>query len=234
MEILNKKTLKNYIYNLLSNIVNVIFPLITYPYVLRIFNVEDIGIVNFANSIVTYFAIIAGFGLPIYGIKIIAQNKGDSLQLRKSLTELMTIKLIITSIMSILYIIIITVVGAFRNNFLIYFLLGIQLFSGIISCDWFYQGMEKFKYLTKRLLLVKILNLLLTFLLIKSGTNIIIYALITSLSVMATYLIDFLNLRKYVKLYIKTINIKQHIKPLSYLLISAFATASFKRHEFSS
>ena len=88
----NEKSLgKNAILNGLKSVLSVVFPLITYPYVLRVLQVENIGKVDFSNSIVNYFILLAGLGINTYAIREGAAYKNERRKLESFSSEIFTI-----------------------------------------------------------------------------------------------------------------------------------------------
>ena len=85
---------KNFLYNATLNVVNVLFPIITIPYVSRILGVEQIGVFSFVVTIVSYFSLFAALGMPLYGTREIAKVMGDNLKLNKLFNELFSINVI--------------------------------------------------------------------------------------------------------------------------------------------
>ena len=84
----NKSLLKNTIYNALYNGLNIIFPLITIPYLSRVLLADGLGIVNYSRNIVSWFLVFASLGIPRYGIREVARNRTNKDSLNKVFTEL--------------------------------------------------------------------------------------------------------------------------------------------------
>ena len=99
-----EKSIKiNFIFNALLNISKVIFPLITAPYISRVLSPSGIGIFNFTASYAAYFALIAALGIPTYGIREISKRRTDFNAQNQFLSEMITVSLISTFILTILY-----------------------------------------------------------------------------------------------------------------------------------
>ena len=64
---MNMKVLKNYAYNLSYQLLVIILPIVTTPYVTRVFSSNDLGTYGYFNSIVTYFLLLATLGVANYG-----------------------------------------------------------------------------------------------------------------------------------------------------------------------
>ena len=135
----NPSVLKNYLYNTLLTVANLIFPILTFPYVNRIFGPIMIGKINFANSVINYLLIISGVGIPLYGVRAIAQVKKDKEKLNKAFSELLLITTIFTVICSFIYLVLINVADKFYEDRTIFYILGITLFTNMFAMDWLYK-----------------------------------------------------------------------------------------------
>ena len=100
-----EKSLKiNFLMNAVLTCSNFIFPLITFPYVSRILLADGNGKINFANSVVSYFMLIASLGLPYYGVRACAIVRDDKKKLSRTVTELFVINMA-TTICSLLFLV---------------------------------------------------------------------------------------------------------------------------------
>ena len=97
------ETQKNVFYNVVLAISQVLFPLITFPYLARVLGPSHIGLLNFADSYARYFILVAAFGIPIYGVREIAKLQQNKEGLAKLLVEIFSINLIITLLLSIVF-----------------------------------------------------------------------------------------------------------------------------------
>ena len=154
----NRSLLKNTIYNALYNGLNIIFPLITIPYLSRILLSDGLGLVNYSRSIVSWFLIFASLGIPRYGVREIAKIKDNRDKLDKTFTELFLYNLLSTCICVAVYMLVISEVSLFSNHYLLYMVTGIQLFLNILNVDYLYQGLEEYVYITKRSFVVKAIS----------------------------------------------------------------------------
>ena len=119
---------KNFLYNATLNVVNVLFPIITIPYVSRILGVEQIGVFSFVVTIVSYFSLFAALGMPLYGTREIAKVMGDNLKLNKLFNELFSINVISSIFFTVVFCISINVIPIFIENRTYLFISGISLY----------------------------------------------------------------------------------------------------------
>lgn len=214
---------KNSLYNVLYRLLNIIFPFITSVYVARVLMADGIGKVAAAQNIVSYFTIFASMGIPTYGIKLIAQFKVKSKESSKAFSELFVINFILSVVCSFAYYILIFTVPYFEGKHLLYSVTGFSLILNIINVDWFYQGIQEYRYIAIRSLIIKIAALGALVLLVKKPQDYVIYALITSAALVGNYLFNIFKLPQYIKLNLKNIKLAEHLKPIFSLFIACLA-----------
>lgn len=222
--------LKNQIFNFSMQILNIIFPLIAIPYTTRLFGPNILGEVNFANSIVQYFMIVAIAGIPVYATREIAKNRDDSNALRKTFKEITILQAIFTGISLIAYLIFIFSVRSLRSNIYIYLFLGIQILSNAFNYVWFIQGIEKYRYAAMATFLSKFINVLLIFTLLKKREDYYIYAFIIGVTTFINVFINMItslnllkNFKGTTKVEINTDNLKIHVYSILVFFLSDVA-----------
>jgi len=223
-----KKSLTvNSIFNIIYKVVATIYPLIAVTYVSHILQASKMGIVAYAQNIATGFALIAALGIPTYGTKEIAKvayNKNDRSKLFK---ELFIINFLSTTLLMILYIFLVFSVVKFHSNLILYLVTGLQIVFNYINVDWFYQGMEEYKYISIRSTVVKIISLILLPILVKKESDYIFYALIYSMAIGCNYIFNIFNLRKFITKKTAKLCIRKHIKPILILLVASLAFEAY-------
>jgi O-antigen/teichoic acid export membrane protein len=103
------ETRKNVFYNVLLAISQVLFPLITFPYLARTLGPEHVGVLNFAESFAKYFVLLAALGIPIYGVREVAKVASDRVQLTKTASEIFIINSLGTLLLSVIFLVFIFV-----------------------------------------------------------------------------------------------------------------------------
>lgn len=183
----------NFIYSSLLTVSSFLFPMLTYPYVSRVLGVTNIGVCNFVDSIINYFILFSSMGINVVGIREIAKAKGDTLRVSKVFSSLWILEAGMTAIMLFL-LLIATVFISQLNEYASLMMIGAcKLIANLFLIEWFYRGIEEFKYITYRSLIVKVLYVVCIFILFISHLIIlcIILFLFCSLSLMQ-YLIFFI------------------------------------------
>ena len=163
------KVIKNHLYNLSYQILTIILPIITVPYVTRIFTSEALGNYIFYNSIVSYFSLFAMLGIGVYGTKQIAAASDVS----STFWNIYAIQLI-ASILSI-FVYIIVVFSIPQMSGVIPLIVGITLFANMMDISWLFSGKEDFKKITIRNIVVRLIGVISIFTFVKSSDDLYLY-----------------------------------------------------------
>lgn len=217
-----KKTVKrNYIYNLIYQIVAIILPFITTPYVSRVLGVTNVGIYGYTLSISAYFILFGSLGTALYGQREIAYEQNNKQKYSQTFIEIIILRIITMSISLLLFYLLFCKTGEYNNYFKILIL---ELIATTLDISWFFQGLEEFKKTVTRNLIVKIISVILIFVFVKTKKDLNIYFLIYTMSILIgnlslwLYLPDFLTIKN-----IKKINLKKHFKSTIVLFIPQIA-----------
>jgi PST family polysaccharide transporter len=171
----NSKEARNLFDNFLSlsvlQLVGYIFPLITLPYLARVLGVEKFGILAFASAVIAYFKIFVDFGFNYTAVRDIAQQKEDNKAVSKIFSTVMTIRFLFSLVSLIILLILIFTIPLFRRNTLILLLTFIYIPCQSLFPDWFFQAMEKMKFITVLNVLSKLLFTVLVFIIIKTSED---------------------------------------------------------------
>ena len=211
-------------YNIISQIVTLIVPLIIAPYISRVFFAKTLGEYTYAVSIVTYFTLIAGLGLNNYGVQRTTLYRDSKLELSKFFSEMILIRFIATGVSLVFFLIFIFVE---KNNSTYYFILLLNIINVFFDITWFYQGLEDFKKIALRSVLVKIFLCIFTFLFVKDNSDIYLYAIIVSLTTLIPNVLLWPGIHKHVNFSLKNISLKTHIKYILGFFIPSIAVTIY-------
>ena len=219
---MKKSIKKNYLYNLFYQLLIMVLPFITTPYVSRVLGANNIGIYSYTYSIVSFFILFGSLGISLYGQREIAFVQDDKKKYSKIFWEVLLLKTITLSISMIVYWI--TFVYG-NNDYRIYYkILTLELIANIIDISWFFQGLEDFKKTVIRNTIVKILSIIAIFIFVKTKNDLIKYFVIYMLSTLLGNASLWFYLPKYiVKVKIRELNIFKHLKPTIMLFIPQIA-----------
>jgi O-antigen/teichoic acid export membrane protein len=206
---------KNVISNVILTSSNVLFPLITFPYVTHILSNESYGRISFTDAFTSYFLTFATIGIPFYGVREIAKVKDDPEKYSKLVVELVGLQFCLAVFFSIVFLIMQNQLHSLQGNFSLVKIACIIIISTSFSIEWFFQGVENFGYITSRSIFTKALNVGSIFLFVKNPNDFNIYYLISALTIFVNATWNFTYfLKRYYKPFTAPLSIKPHIRPL--------------------
>lgn len=219
---------KNFAYNILLAISQILFPLVTFPYVTRVLGPESLGTVNFVDSYAGYFILIASLGIPVYGVREIAKAKTKE-QHSQIFSEIFSIHFILTIFSVLIYFISIIFYPKLGSTINLLIWGGIMIFSCIFIGEWYFQGLGKFKFIAIRTMLIRLLSVIFLYYFVKNKEDTLNYFLIIVFSVLVNAAVNFFHIKKEIniKLIFDLKKIKHHFKPLFYIFFSRAAVTLF-------
>lgn len=219
---------KNFTYNLILTVSGYVFTFITFPYVSRVLGVENIGAVNFVDSIINYFILLSMMGVSIIGIREIAVYKNQKEELENTFRDIFFTNGVITIICIILLLFIMFTIPKFNSYKLLLTIGIIKLFFNFTLVEWFFTGIENFKFVTIRSIIIKFLYVISVLTLVKRKEDIYLYYGLTSGMVVINAIMNWSYLLKIINLKIKGINIKKYTKSIftvgAYMILTSFYT----------
>lgn len=207
----------NYILNLINTGTQMLFPLITFPYACRVIEPEGIGQVNFFSSIIGYISLFTCLGIPMYAVREIARDMNDVVKMNRTAIEILLLHALLSLAGYLIVAVLCLTVPQIKVDIPLFLILSLTIFFTAIGCEWFYQGIEDFKYITIRGLIVKVVSVALLFMFVKTKDDLIYYGAYTVVGILGGNIFNFFRLRKYIhkeNLIFSKLNISRHIKPV--------------------
>ena len=213
---------KNYIYNLFYQILVLLLPLITTPYISRVLGAENIGIYSYTISISAYFILFGSLGIALYGQRQIAYEQKDKKKYSLTFWEIVLLRIITMSISLIVFYFTFAIGN---NDYNIYYkILMLEIIGNCLDISWFFQGMEEFKKTVIRNTIIKLISIISIFILVKTEADLPIYFGIYVLSILIGNISLYLYLPKFLsKIQIKELKIFRHLKPTLGLFVPQIA-----------
>ncbi|HFD2051430.1 flippase [Clostridium perfringens] len=225
---MDKKIAKNYLYNLTYQLLTVITPIITTPYISRVLGAEAIGENGFTLSIVQYFILIGTLGIPFYASREVAYNRDDKKKLSKTFFEIFILQFVLTITLYTFMIFMFFNLEVFYKYREILVIQSLYMLSSAIDISWLLTGTENFKKTAKRNIMVKLLSVIAIFIFVKSKSDLWKYAMIGSFSTLIGQLTLWRNIFQIISFkYIKNLKITKHIKPCILLFIPQIAVSIY-------
>lgn len=219
---------KNFIYNLLLTISNVLFPVFTFPYASRILGPEGIGKVHFVSNFVQYFVLIAALGIPIYGIREVAKLKHQPKELKTLFTTLLLLNLFTSLILFVVYTAIVYLVPSLYADREFYTVAVFMLVLSFCNIDWFFSGLERFKFIAMRSLFVKFVFLIILYIIVKNEADDINYLWVIVGSAILNNIWNIISARRYFDFNAFKLNdLKKHLRPLFYIFSTVLAASVY-------
>ena len=167
--------MKNYLYNLMYQILIILLPLVTASYLARVLGAAGNGIYIYTYTIANYFVLFGSLGISMYGQREIAYLQNDKTKMKKTFIELVTFRFITIFIASIIYYFFFMKNGEYAVYYRILFF---ELLAGAFDISWFFQGMEDFKKTVLRNIIVRLVSVALIFIFVKEPSDLNKYLII--------------------------------------------------------
>ena len=171
---------KNIFYSIVLVLANYVFPFLTYPYVSRVLGVTNIGACNFVDSVINYFALFSMLGVDSLGVREIAKCRGDKDSINKVFSNIFTVNLSLTALLLGILAILTYTVPQFQAHQDLMFLGMFKLLFNCLLVEWVYKGLEDFKLISLRSIIIKLLYVVSVFAFVKKREDVWIYYLLST------------------------------------------------------
>jgi len=216
---------KNYFYNTAYQILAILIPLITTPYISRVLGAGGVGEYSYAYSVAGYFVMFILLGLNVYGNRTVATNRDDKELRTKTYWSIYFLQLFIATIVFFLYFAYIV----YKKFDTMAVILAIYVVSGAFDINWFFNGMEKFKLTVIRNSVIKILNTIAIFIFVRKSSDVYVYAVVMTLGIIVSNIAIWPYLKKEVGFYLPSFKeIFVHLKPNLVLFLPVVAISLYK------
>lgn len=219
---MKKSIAKNYLYNLAYQILVILLPLITTPYISRILGANNIGIYSYTLSITTFFILFGSLGVALYGQREIAYHQNNKEKYSRLFWEIIILRFTTMFISFIIYYF--DFINSSNEYNIYYKILILEIISNVIDISWFFQGLEEFKKIVLRNTFIKIISLILIFVLVKTSNDLPVYFWIYTASLFFGNISLWFYLPKYLdRIKLRELRVFRHLKPTVMLFIPQVA-----------
>ncbi|WP_294155366.1 flippase [uncultured Clostridium sp.] len=218
---------KNFIYNVLYQLLILIIPLITTPYIARVVGADGVGVQSYTYSIVNYFVLFAMLGVNNYGNRSIAALRDNENELNRTFWSIYSLQAVLSIIMLCSYLL--YVILFVNENKIISYIQIIYIFSALLDINWLFWGMENFKVTVTRNAIIKIISAFSIFIFVKNKNDLYMYSLILALGAMLSQIILWVFAKQYVHFVkIRLKDVLKHFKPAFILFVPVIAVSLYK------
>jgi O-antigen/teichoic acid export membrane protein len=220
---------KNIGYNSLLTLSNYIIPIIVFPYVSRILGVKNFGVFSFIDSILNYYVLFSMLGITTLGIREISKSKFNFQERNNVFSNLFVLNLISTTIVLVLFFASIFFIPKFFLYRNLLYIGSAKILFNLFLIEWFYIGINNFKYITIRTIIIRVLFIISIFLFVNDQNDYDIYLVLTVLTVVLNASLNWLFSKKLVIFKFTKFNLKPYVKPFfqlgAYSLLTSMYTS---------
>ncbi|MBO5509368.1 MAG: flippase [Lachnospiraceae bacterium] len=217
----------NFIFSVLKTMMGVVFPLITFPYATRVLGPGCLGKIDYAYANVSYFVLIASFGVSSYAIREGSKYRDDREKISKFASEMLCINTVAVLVAYALFVgfMFIPKMSAYRDLMLLF---SVTICLTPLGVEWVYNIFEEYRYITVRAFLFQIIAVVILYTCVRDRNDYMIYAGTIILSSVGSNIVNILRLKHYVDF--KPVFNKamlKHIKPMAYLFVMIIASSIY-------
>lgn len=226
---MKKKTLAlNAVLNGFRSVLNLLFPIITFPYVSRVLSMNGMGIYSFSMNYINYFTLIAGLGVATYAVREGAKYRDDRVKIGKFASQVFTINIYATIFSYALLFLSLFIFSNLHVYSLAILIFSIQILFNTIGTEWIYTIYEDYAYITIRSILFKVISLVLIFIFVKTPGDYIWYASITVFATVGSNILNFLHARSFSDIHLVRNPLwRKHITPILIIFASSAAVTIY-------
>jgi polysaccharide transporter, PST family len=225
-----KVVLKNFFSLSVLQGLNLILPLLTYPYLARVIGVDNLGLIFFVSALITYFQVLTDYSFNMTATKEIAVNAGNTEKIHEIFNDVFSSKIFLLLCSFVVLCLVVFTIPFFSEHRLIYLL----TFGNIVGLSlfpvWFFQGMQQMKYITYINFFCKLLFTAAIFVFVNGPQDMVLVPLFTALGFISSGLLSLWYLKKDFKVIIKRqpfVRIKEQIRQGRYIFLSEFKITLF-------
>lgn len=205
---------KNTIFNMIKVVSQIIFPLITFPYISRVLHANAVGAVNYANSIYSYISLIASLSITTYAVRECSVLRENRNKLGQTASELFTINLYAT-IIAYAVMVVVLCIPKFQSIQSIIAIYCVNLIFTTLGADWINTAMEDFRYIMFRTVSFQIISLILMFIFVHKPEDYVKYVIISVIASSGSEITNIFYRQKYCRIkLVRNPNISKHLPPI--------------------
>lgn len=219
----------NFIYSTILTFSTYLVPLMVFPYISRILGVDSIGAIDTIDNIIDYCILFSMMGMSTLGIREIAKYKNDKKRLQETFNNLFWLNVISTIVVFFFLIVTTICIPTLQQRIVLLTIGSFKLFANLFWIEWFYRGLEDFKYITIRSVIVRLLFIVSVFVFIKEKSDFTLYYILFVSIVIINAICNWTYKRNKVSLRFKHIALKTYAKPFIILGIFAMLSAIYTK-----
>lgn len=226
-----KSLYKNTIFRLILNLFKIILPILIGPYVMRVLVPDQIGNLNYAQSIFQYFFMFGTFGVFQYGVREISKVRHNKEAVSSKFTSLFTITMLTNIIALIIFIVVLIFTMKGSDVYWICMILNIQFLVNAFQIDWMNEALENFGFITVKTVIIRVIYFLAIILFVRNPSDFKLYVYLNVFVTVTSSLVSFIYIKKDFKFSFKNIKIMEHLGPMFLVVILSNANVLYTQSD---
>ncbi|WP_028297530.1 flippase [Olivibacter sitiensis] len=219
---------RNALFNISLAVSQVLFPLVTFPYISRVLGPEGVGTVSFIDNYTQYFVLLAALGIPTYGVREISRAGKDRASRSRVFSELLLLHFLAMLFLLLLYMSCFYFVPRLAEYRSLMLAGSTLLVSSTFLIEWLYQGMEQFPFIAIRTIIIRIVAIIAIFLFVHEREDYVLYYAINCGAVAVSAIVNLAYARPMLTgVSIGVLSLRRHLKPLLYIFSTAIVSSVY-------
>ncbi|ACZ31918.1 polysaccharide biosynthesis protein [Xylanimonas cellulosilytica DSM 15894] len=170
---------KNVLYQSVYQILVLLAPLVTAPYVSRVLGPEGVGLNSWTFSVAEYFVLVAMLGIANHGARTIARVRGDRERLNREFSDLLFVHVLVSALAVVAYLVF--VLAFVEGNRTLFAIQGLWIVAAALDLNWFFSGIEQFGVIVARNTVIKLATIISIFVFVRGPGDLWVYVAILAL-----------------------------------------------------
>ena len=225
-----KRLFKNWYYLTILQVAQYVIPFIPIPYLVRVLSPEKFGLVAFAVAMSQFFAVFVEYGFSYSAVKRIAIHRNDKEKITEIYSSAIIIKALIFCVLAAIFYALLNFIPRINEESMVFIFAFSMVFADIFFTTWFFQGMEKMKYIAYLTVIMEVLYVISIFIFIRNESDYFLVPLLDSVCSFIIGVVSIIIIYKTfgVKFKLQPVNkIKYHIKNSWHYFVSDFASNAY-------
>ncbi|MGL4451025.1 MAG: oligosaccharide flippase family protein [Sarcina sp.] len=227
----SKSLYKNTIFRIVLNLFKIVLPILIGPYVMRILLPEQIGDLNYAQSVMGYFLMFGTFGIAQYGVREISKIRHDEKAISSKFTSLFIITVVTNLVALGIFLLVLNVAFKGHSIYWICMILNFTFLFNAFQIDWMNEALENFGFITLKTIIVRVVYFIAIIIFVKNTSDFRTYVILNVGATVASSIVSFAYIKKSVKFTFKNLKFKEHLVPMFLVVILSNANVLYTQSD---
>lgn len=215
---------KNIGYSVVLTCSTYLVPLFVFPYISRKLGVNGIGIIDFVDSVINYCVLLSMMGMTTLGVREVAINKSNPILLRQAFADLFSLNLLSTLVVLFLLVLLVSFVPQLWDKKELFCIGAIKLMANLFWIEWFFKGIEDFRYITIRSVALRLLFIFSVYFFVHGKSDYRTYYFLFVSLTLGNAIFNWFFKKRYISFSFRHVDIKRYVRP--FFSLGGFAVLS--------